>query len=327
MANELRTYQNFLGGRLTYALPAATTTVTDGATTNASTTVTSATAAFTAADVGAPISGTNIPANSYIVSVTDGTTVVISAAATATGSGITLTIDRHKVMHSAALAAMNVVGTTAHMMCGLDIDGLAGEPEIVMVTKHDSAATWAQITRAQDGTTARSHAAGMDWVHGPIASDASRPGAKAMRTANASAGNDYAFTSTSWAAVDATNLALSVPASAGDQIEVGLSCRIDSEAFELYLDVGTIVSSSLVNFVSGLGTGGSTRGVQAWTGLISVVSHVGGSVLYTVQAGDLASGAVALHLYGRLNAAGTKSINAQANIPVHFWVKNLGKVI
>jgi len=59
---------------------------------NSTTTVTSATAAFTALDVGQGIAGAGIPAGAYIVTVTNGTTVVISAAATATGSGVTLTI-------------------------------------------------------------------------------------------------------------------------------------------------------------------------------------------------------------------------------------------
>lgn len=66
--------------------------VTDGATTNTSTTVTSSTGAFTAADVGKSISEPNIPTGAYIVSVTNSTTVVISAAATATGSSLSVTI-------------------------------------------------------------------------------------------------------------------------------------------------------------------------------------------------------------------------------------------
>ena len=170
MANELRIHQNFLGGRLLYAVPAASTVITDGVS-NSTTTITSATAAFTAADVGATITGTDLPAAVYIASVTNATTAVLSAAATGTGSARTWTINRHQVLHSAALAAMSVVGTTNHMMGSLDEDGLAGEPEVFMVTKHDSAATWAQVSRAQEGTTARAHVAGMDWVHAPLATD------------------------------------------------------------------------------------------------------------------------------------------------------------
>jgi hypothetical protein len=67
-------------------------TVADGAT-NTNTTVTSATAAFASpADVGAIIAGPGIPSGTTIVSVTNGTTVVISAAATATATNQPLTI-------------------------------------------------------------------------------------------------------------------------------------------------------------------------------------------------------------------------------------------
>jgi HK97 family phage prohead protease len=70
------------------------TTVTDGATTAASTTVTSATAAFTVADIGRSISGGSIPANAVITKINSATSVVISAAATATAAGVSITIRR-----------------------------------------------------------------------------------------------------------------------------------------------------------------------------------------------------------------------------------------
>lgn len=58
---------------------------------NSTTTITSATAAFVAGDVGKSVVGTNIPTGAYIASVTNGTTAVMSAAATATASGVSLT--------------------------------------------------------------------------------------------------------------------------------------------------------------------------------------------------------------------------------------------
>lgn len=72
--------------------------VTDGATTNTSTTVTSATAAFTSDDVGETIVGTGIPGGARIVSVTNATTVVISAAATATATGLALRIAQNEIL-------------------------------------------------------------------------------------------------------------------------------------------------------------------------------------------------------------------------------------
>jgi hypothetical protein len=70
----------------------ASRTVTDGVTTSGDATLTSATAAFVAGDVGKPISGTGIPAGTTILSRTSGTSVELSANATATGTGISIVI-------------------------------------------------------------------------------------------------------------------------------------------------------------------------------------------------------------------------------------------
>jgi lysophospholipase L1-like esterase len=67
-------------------------TVTDGVTTSASTTITSATAAFVASDVGFLITGAGIPTGTTIASITNGTTAVLSVAATVTASAVTLNI-------------------------------------------------------------------------------------------------------------------------------------------------------------------------------------------------------------------------------------------
>lgn len=75
-------------------IPAASMgrTVTDGVTTSSSTTVTSATASFGAGDVGAVIATPNLPVGTTIASVTNSTTVVVSAAATASGSAQSVTL-------------------------------------------------------------------------------------------------------------------------------------------------------------------------------------------------------------------------------------------
>ena len=82
-----------LSGALTITgIPVGTRAVTDGATTNLSTTFTSSTANFKLNDIGVGISGTNIPANTTIASITSSTQVVMSAAASATGSSLSVTI-------------------------------------------------------------------------------------------------------------------------------------------------------------------------------------------------------------------------------------------
>lgn len=68
-------------------------TFTDGVS-NGTTTYTSATAAFTSADVGRTITGTNIPSNTTISSVTNATTIVLSAAATGSGTSLSFTLGR-----------------------------------------------------------------------------------------------------------------------------------------------------------------------------------------------------------------------------------------
>lgn len=69
-------------------------TFSDAATTSADATVTSGLANFTAADVGLTITGTGIPGGTTILSVTNSTTIELSANATATATGVAITIGR-----------------------------------------------------------------------------------------------------------------------------------------------------------------------------------------------------------------------------------------
>lgn len=66
--------------------------VADGATTNGSTTVTAATAIFRQEDEGKAITGTGIPTGTTIVKWTNATTITLSQAATATGTGVALSV-------------------------------------------------------------------------------------------------------------------------------------------------------------------------------------------------------------------------------------------
>jgi flagellar hook protein FlgE len=84
----------------------------DGVTTTGSTTLTSATANFTAADVGKAISGAGIPAGTTIQSVTNGTTIVLSQAATATAAGVAVSANPLPNSWSVGATAPDVNGTT-----------------------------------------------------------------------------------------------------------------------------------------------------------------------------------------------------------------------
>lgn len=325
MANELRVYQNFLGGRLTYALPASATVISDGVS-NSTTTITSASASFTQADVGATITGTDLPAAVYIASVTNGTTAILSAAATGSGSARTWTINRHLTIHSAAFAAMSTIGTSQHMMASLDEDGLAGEPEVIMVTRHDTSATWCQITRAQESSTARAHVAGTDWVHGPLATDMTRGNVFSYHKRTT---GDITVSSSSWSDVG-TVPDLSVDAVAGDVLEAGFNFTGNNTGgYSIFFDVATIVSASPVNYLSGCtgaaGDEGFAAALPDGGGGGYARQDVNGQTLYTVVSGDLASGVVTVRPRYRMTpAASLAAIRANANQPFVYWVKNLG---
>jgi hypothetical protein len=74
-------------------------------------------------------------------------------------------------MNSAGLANLAAV-SSAEAIIILDPNRVSGAPEIVIVTAHTASATSATIQRGQFGTAARQHAQGTEWVHGPIASNA-----------------------------------------------------------------------------------------------------------------------------------------------------------
>lgn len=85
------TYGWPLAGLLGDITTTASRSVTDGVL-NSTTLVTSATAAWTQADVGKSISAVGIPAGTVIAVVVNGTNITLSQAATASASGVTLTI-------------------------------------------------------------------------------------------------------------------------------------------------------------------------------------------------------------------------------------------
>lgn len=79
------------GTAFTLGIPSAGRTVSDGVF-NSTTTVTSATMAFVSGDVGRKIYGTSVPTGDFIASVSSGTTVILNAATTATGTARHITL-------------------------------------------------------------------------------------------------------------------------------------------------------------------------------------------------------------------------------------------
>ena len=74
-------------------------------------------------------------------------------------------------INSAGLASLPAIATPDIAVLVLDPTGSAGAPEVVYVTAHTGAATSATISRAAEGSSARQHASGVSWVHGPTTYD------------------------------------------------------------------------------------------------------------------------------------------------------------
>jgi len=98
---------------------------TNGATTNDSTTLTSATANFKAIDVGKQLFGSGIAADTYISSVTNSTTVILSNAATATATGVTVDIGSSWICQTPSSGTYNVMWSAGISISGCDASGRA----------------------------------------------------------------------------------------------------------------------------------------------------------------------------------------------------------
>lgn len=133
-------------------------------------------------------------------------------------------------------------------------------------------------------------------------------------------GGDLTINTTSYADVD-TAIDLVVAASEGDVLQIGSAGLWENDSNFSKLDVATIVSGSVVNYVSGAGSAGN--GVTSWQGISGVYTSFGGAILYTVQAGDIESGNVTLRLRAKVST-GSHVLRANVNDPLHWWVANLG---
>lgn len=79
-------------------------------------------------------------------------------------------------INSSAFANLPVVSGGNIMYLTLDADSTDGAPEVVTVTAHSSSATSITVTRASQGSSAREHLSGTDWVHSFTKLDAERVG-------------------------------------------------------------------------------------------------------------------------------------------------------
>lgn len=124
-------------------------TVTDGVT-NTDTSLVSATAVFVAADVGKVVSGAGIPVGTTILSRTNGTTVVLSQATTATATAVHVTITGGQPLTPAdGTTWMYATGRITYRQGEIDVvpdleaQALLRTTNTVVITaQRSSAATW-----------------------------------------------------------------------------------------------------------------------------------------------------------------------------------------
>lgn len=74
-------------------------------------------------------------------------------------------------LNSAGLSSLPAIVAPDIAVIVLDPTGSAGAPEIVWVTAHTASATSATIARGKESSSAREHASGIAWVHGPTITD------------------------------------------------------------------------------------------------------------------------------------------------------------
>lgn len=74
-------------------------------------------------------------------------------------------------INSPGFVDLPTVDATNHLILILDPLETNGPAEIVRVTTHTAAASVVTVTRGAEGSSARSHAMGTTWFHGPVTSD------------------------------------------------------------------------------------------------------------------------------------------------------------
>lgn len=74
-------------------------------------------------------------------------------------------------INSAGLASIPEIIAPQIAVIVLDPTGSGGAPEVIWITAHTTSATSATIARGKEGSSARQHASGVSWVHGPTIQD------------------------------------------------------------------------------------------------------------------------------------------------------------
>lgn len=138
-------------------------------------------------------------------------------------------------------------------------------------------------------------------------------------------GGDITVSSTT-AGADVASLGdISVAASAGDLLMIGLSVRPETvNTSSLRFDVKCITGAT-ENYVSSQGTTPSAQGISGWFCGASTAGGKSGEQAYVVQAADVSSGNVTLSLRAWLSGSQNWVLAGDTDAPLKFWVRNLGQ--
>ncbi|MBE1471374.1 hypothetical protein [Kibdelosporangium phytohabitans] len=219
----------------------------------------------------------------------------------------------------AAGQVQSVAGQSGVVVLSRADVGLANVDNTADTAKPISTATQAAL----DGKAATSHNHAVADVTGLQTSLNAKATKLVVRQAWITSGDVSPLPNTSGTWQILTGFELSIPAQAGDYVELAVNAlRLDSTG-NSWMDQGVVVGTSVVRYLS---SGSATPGFEGdpgWTrgsGYASKSAPRG----FTVTSGDLDNGAVRFCLAVKSNGTGT--LNASTNYPFYWRARNFGSV-
>lgn len=225
---------------------------------------------------------------------------------------------------------------TSHQDGGSDeisLTGLAGEsvtpqPPKTHAASHDGGADDLNGSLTPAGHAASHENGGSDEIDvtGLVGAGGGGGGGPVYDIERRTAG-DLSVTSTSAGTAIPTLGTLIVPAASGDLLHIGLDANLSADNDPVRMDVASIVSAAVVNYVSSLTGTPATVGISGWGGAASasIDYRIGHVIPYVVQAGDVSGGNIELSLRSWLAAGTARAIQASTGSPLVFWVQNFGQ--
>lgn len=138
--------------------------------------------------------------------------------------------------------------------------------------------------------------------------------------------SNLTLNSTTWANVSGP-ADLVLAADAGDIVECSISCAVGNEAVDLYLDVVTMISTTVTNSFATNGAVSATgQGIVAWSSIGSRFERIGGCFYYKLVSGDISGSNVTLRLRYRTASATNRSVFCSTDNPFVFFARNHGPI-